>query len=96
MRMFNQIIGALIEAWGEVKVQKARVILSLLGVTAAVAAMATVIAMGDLLQQSQRELSESWSGREVTLHVTAYQASNEGDGSVPMMAGVQPQRSRRL
>ncbi|MFT0848331.1 FtsX-like permease family protein [Actinomycetaceae bacterium L2_0104] len=87
MRMFNQIIGALIEAWGEVKVQRARVILSLLGVTAAVAAMATVIAMGDLLQQSQRELSESWSGREVTLHVTAYQASNEGDVSGPMMEG---------
>ena len=39
MGMLNQLIGALVEAWGEVKVQKARVILSLVGVTAAVAAM---------------------------------------------------------
>ena len=46
MGMLNQLIGALVEAWGEVKVQKARVILSLVGVTAAVAAMATVIALG--------------------------------------------------
>ena len=83
MGMLNQLIGALVEAWGEVKVQKARVILSLVGVTAAVAAMATVIALGDLLEQSQRELMESYSGREVTLHVNAYQTGEEGgDGGM--------------
>ncbi len=87
MGMLNQIVGALVEAWGEVKVQKARVILSLVGVTAAVGAMATVIAMGDLLQQSQRELSESWSGREVTLRVSAYQTNDDGGVSDPMMGG---------
>ncbi len=91
MGMINQIIGALVEAWGEVRVQKARVILSLIGVTAAVAAMATVIAMGDLLQQSQRELSESWSGREVTLRVGAYQSNDDGGAmSDPMMGCVGP------
>ncbi len=80
MGMLNQLIGALVEAWGEVKVQKARVILSLVGVTAAVAAMATVIALGDLLEQSQREMMESYSGREVTLHVNAYPSAEEGIG----------------
>ena len=32
MNALSQILGALIEAWGEVKVQKARVVLSLVGV----------------------------------------------------------------
>ena len=32
MNALSQIVGALIEAWGEVKVQKARVVLSLVGV----------------------------------------------------------------
>ena len=85
MGMLNQIIGALVEAWGEVKVQKARVVLSLVGVTAAVAAMSLVIAMGDLLEQAQREMMESYEGREVTLHVNAYQTSD--DGEVPTESG---------
>ena len=58
MNAVSQILGALIEAWGEVKVQKARVVLSLVGVVAAVAAMTIVIALGDLLLQSSRELTE--------------------------------------
>ena len=48
MNAVSQLLGALIEAWGEVKVQKARVVLSLVGVVAAVAAMTIVIALGDL------------------------------------------------
>ncbi len=79
MGMLNQIIGALVEAWGEVKVQKARVVLSLVGVTAAVAAMSLVIAMGDLLEQWQRESMEAYAGREVTLHINAYQSGENGE-----------------
>ena len=41
MNAISQILGALIEAWGEVKVQKARVVLSLVGVVAATAATAS-------------------------------------------------------
>ena len=79
MGMLNQIIGALVEAWGEVKVQKARVVLSLVGVTAAVAAMSLVIAMGDLLEQWQRESMEAYAGREVTLHINAYQSGENSE-----------------
>lgn len=75
MNLFGQMIGALVEAWGEVKVQKARVILSLVGVVAAVAAMSTVIALGDLTAQSTQELTESYSGRSITLHISANQQS---------------------
>ena len=69
MNAVSQILGALIEAWGEVKVQKARVVLSLVGVVAAVAAMTIVIALGDLLLQSSRELAELYEGRSVTLRL---------------------------
>ena len=69
MNAVSQILGALIEAWGEVKVQKARVVLSLVGVVAAVAAMTVVIALGDLILQSSREMAELYEGRSVTLRL---------------------------
>ena len=81
MNAASQILGALIEAWGEVKVQKARVVLSLVGVVAAVAAMTIVIALGDLLLQSSRELAELYEGRSVTLRLTPESSSASSDGS---------------
>ena len=80
MNAVSQILGALIEAWGEVKVQKARVILSLVGVVAAVAAMTVVIALGDLILQSSREMAELYEGRSVTLRLTPESNSNATEG----------------
>ena len=80
MNAVSQILGALIEAWGEVKVQKARVVLSLVGVVAAVAAMTIVIALGDLLLQSSRELAELYEGRSVTLRLNPESSSNASEG----------------
>lgn len=79
MNAVSQILGALIEAWGEVKVQKARVVLSLVGVVAAVAAMTIVIALGDLLLQSSRELTELYEGRSVTLRLTPESSSSASE-----------------
>ena len=82
MNAVSQIVGALIEAWGEVKVQKARVVLSLVGVVAAVAAMTVVIALGDLILQSSRELAELYEGRSVTLRLAPEQSSaSQGEPS---------------
>ncbi|MCI1690816.1 MAG: ABC transporter permease [Actinomyces sp.] len=78
MNVLTQIVGALVEAWGEVRVQKARVVLSLVGVVAAVAAMSTVIAMGDLIVQSNQEMQDAYSGRAVTLTLSATQQSSDG------------------
>lgn len=80
MNAVSQLLGALIEAWGEVKVQKARVVLSLVGVVAAVAAMTIVIALGDLLLQSSRELAELYEGRSVTLRLNPESSSNATEG----------------
>ncbi len=79
MNAVSQLLGALIEAWGEVKVQKARVVLSLVGVVAAVAAMTIVIALGDLLLQSSRELAELYEGRSVTLRLNPESSSNTSE-----------------
>ncbi|WP_022867318.1 ABC transporter permease [Schaalia vaccimaxillae] len=87
MKMLNQLIGALVEAWGEVKGQKSRVILSLVGVVAAVAAMSTVIALGDLMVQSSKEMLESSSGRATTLHVTVSKESSSSSGESASDAG---------
>ena len=81
MNAVSQILGALIEAWGEVKVQKARVILSLVGVVAAVAAMTIVIALGDLILQSSRELAELYEGRSVTLRLNPENSSSNSAAS---------------
>ena len=80
MNALSQIVGALIEAWGEVKVQKARVVLSLVGVVAAVAAMTVVIALGDLILQSSRELAELYEGRSVTLRLAPEKSSASQGG----------------
>lgn len=84
MRVVNQMIGALIEAWGEVKVQKARVVLSLVGVVAAVAAMSTVIAMGNVMKQSLTEIQESMEGRTITLNINVNKKADDSalDGAV--------------
>lgn len=90
MHFLSQMIGALVEAWGEVKVQKARVILSLVGVVAAVAAMSTVIALGYLTQQSLSEMQEAFSGRAVTLDISVDKKAEGGDGK-PDDAGLNPE-----
>ena len=66
------VLGAFSEAWGEVRVHRARVVLSLVGVFLAVFAMTTVTAVGQLAAQVQQEQSERNGGRSATLSIQAY------------------------
>ena len=77
MNAITSIVSSLVEAWGEVKVAKSRVILSLVGVVAAVAALSTVIALGELTVQANKEMVEAGNGRAVTLRINAYQSGGE-------------------
>lgn len=79
------ILGALIEAWQEVRIQKTRVILSLVGVAAAVAAMSTVMALGDIIMQSQKEEIEAMTGRDTTIQLSIMKS--EADASMMGMVG---------
>ena len=71
------ILGALVEAWQEVRIQKTRVILSLVGVVAAVAAMSTVMALGDIIMQSQKEEIEAMTGRDTTIQLSIMKSETD-------------------
>ena len=90
MRWFDSLVGSLVEAWSEVKAQKTRVILSLVGVVVAVTAMTTVIALGDILVQSQREVDEVYSGRTATLTLTAWNSDSSDPWAMGILGGYSP------
>ena len=66
------LLGVLAEAWGEVRVHKARVVLSLVGVFLAVFAMTAVTALGLIVAQVQQEQAERGAGRAATIGLSAY------------------------
>lgn len=68
-------VGAVLEAWSEVRVHKARVLLSLIGVGVAVAALTTVVAGGSIATQAMTESLERSSGRPATIYLSAYNDS---------------------
>ncbi|WP_150958847.1 ABC transporter permease [Microbacterium testaceum] len=72
MRALTALVGALLEAWQEVRVHRTRVLLSLVGVAVAVCSLTTVVALGAIVQQANQELSERSSGRPATLLVSAF------------------------
>ncbi|MDQ0373088.1 ABC transporter permease [Cellulomonas humilata] len=66
------VVGAIVEAWGELRIHKLRVLLALIGVACAVAAITGVTALVSMLNQSFKEQAERQSGRSVTLNVNAW------------------------
>ena len=67
------LVGAFQEAWGEVRVHRSRVVLSLVGVVLAVFAMTIITAAGTIGRQVILESGERAFGRGATLQVSAYQ-----------------------
>lgn len=66
------LVGVVVEAWAEVRVHRARVVLSLVGVFLAVFAMTIVTAAGGMGRQAILEANERSGGRATTLSVNAY------------------------
>lgn len=64
------IIGALADAWAEIRVHKLRVLLSLIGIAASVAALTAVFAFSEYQRQYQTEQSDRSGGRAATLVVS--------------------------
>lgn len=71
-RLLTDIVGAVVEAWAELRVHRGRVLLSLIGVGVAVAALTGVVAAGTIAEQALRESSERTGGRAATYSVSAY------------------------
>ncbi|TDE97563.1 ABC transporter permease [Occultella glacieicola] len=79
-------VGALVEAWGELRIHRLRVLLSLIGVAVAVAAMTGVTALGDITRQAQSELMEAQSGRPATFRVDAWSETGTLDATATTTA----------
>lgn len=75
------LVGSLQEAWGEVRVHRARVVLSLVGVVLAVFAMTGITAAGTIARQVVLEASERGGGRSTTLSVWA--GPTDGEPATP-------------
>ena len=74
----TRIFGAVLEAWEEIRVDRGRVILSLVGVAAAVWAMATVLALGQLISAAGEHQLAQWEGKPGTVNIGVYNTGGEG------------------
>jgi putative ABC transport system permease protein len=81
----SAIFGALGEAWAEVRHHKLRVLLSLIGITVAVTALAVAVSFGQLLRQFQVEQQERFGGRAATLSIDIIPTGGSGAGFVGVM-----------
>lgn len=70
-------LGALSDAWAEIRVHKLRVLLSLIGIAVSVGALTAVVAISEYQRQFQAEQSDRWGGRAATVVV----AVNSDDGT---------------
>ncbi|WP_341945755.1 ABC transporter permease [Microbacterium sp. LWH11-1.2] len=62
-------LGALADAWAEIRVHKLRVLLSLIGIAVSVGALTAVVAISEYQRQYQAEQSDRWGGRAATIVV---------------------------
>jgi len=65
--LLSSLVGSVVEAWDEVRINRTRVLLSLIGIGVAVCALATVVGAGAVFGQSQTEEYEKQSGRPATI-----------------------------
>ncbi|MFJ4044833.1 ABC transporter permease [Microbacterium sp. NPDC089987] len=75
----SAIIGALSDAWSEIRVHKLRVLLSLIGIAVSVAALTAVVALSDITVQAQTEEYDRYGGRVATLVVAPAGADGRVD-----------------
>jgi len=69
-RALPGIVGALTEAWAELRTHKLRVLLSLIGIGVAVAALTGVLALTAYQKQAMIEQSDRWGGRVAMLQAS--------------------------
>ncbi|MGV8859502.1 ABC transporter permease [Rhodoglobus sp.] len=65
--LLSGLVGSVVEAWDEVRINRTRVLLSLIGIGVAVCALATVVGAGAVFGQAQTEQYEKQSGRPATI-----------------------------
>ena len=89
MSALSGLVGAVREAWDELRVHRTRVLLSLIGVGVAVCALTSVVGVGQIAQQAQTEQLERGGGRPATLVLGApYDPVTGAQGDNALLADV--------
>ena len=78
-RLMASIVGAMSEAWAELRHHRLRVLLSLIGIAVSVAALTAVVALGEYQRQFSAEQSDRYGGRAATIAVAG---QREGGGAI--------------
>lgn len=79
----SAIVGALAEAWSEVRHHRLRVLLSLIAIAVSVAAITAVVAVSEYALQQNAEQSDRRGGRPATLQVSITSGGGAPGASVP-------------
>lgn len=66
------VVSALVEAWQELRINKTRILLALVGVALSVAALTSVVGVGNLAREGFKASSEQNGGRSATLGLGVY------------------------
>ncbi|XAS68047.1 ABC transporter permease [Micrococcaceae bacterium Sec5.7] len=65
-------VSAMVEAWQELRINKTRILLALVGVALSVAALTSVVGVGNLAREGIKASSERDGGRSATLGIGVY------------------------
>lgn len=94
-RVVTTVVGTLVESWQELRVHRGRVVLSLIGVTIAVASLAVVVGFGSLAERVTAAFSEQYGGRAATYSLTGASSSGDGTGAAAASDAVTLDRELR-
>ncbi len=77
-RVLTTVVGTLAESWQELRVHRGRVVLSLVGVTLAVASLAVAVGFGSLAERVTTAINEQIGGRPATYTISGAVAADGG------------------
>lgn len=86
-RVVTIAVGTLVESWQELRVHRGRVVLSLVGVTIAVASLAVVVGFGQLAERATAAANEQFAGRPATFAVSGTLDAGSAGGPDSGLAG---------
>ncbi|WP_458113558.1 ABC transporter permease [Arthrobacter sp. R1-13] len=66
------VVSALVEAWQELRINKTRILLALIGVALSVGALTSVVGVGDVAREGLKASSERNGGRSATLGMSVF------------------------
>lgn len=82
----TDVVAAIQDAWTELRIHRGRVLMSLIGVTVAIAALTASVAVGDLARSTLVSSMEANGGRAATISLWVETSSADGTPGDPLVA----------